>query len=131
MFITYCFAFLLSCGNAAQQKNSTSKSQGKSLEGFWFGNFQKSGSPFQKSWQITRLSDGTFTKNEIWKIKGRMQRLNKSGIWWTKDGVYYEQDNQNKTIEMFEYKLLKNHQIEFKSKNDSTNIYIENQEKKE
>ncbi|OWK74658.1 hypothetical protein CBW16_04435 [Flavobacteriaceae bacterium JJC] len=115
-----CFVLLLNCQTATFQKNSNNQNPDQSFVGTWSGALPNSKSPIHKSWQITRKSDGSFTKSEILSIKGRMQKINRKGTWWIKDGMYYEKYDLDEIYQIMEYKLLKDHKIQFTSKEDGS-----------
>ena len=119
--LLYClFALLWSSGNNAQQKIDTNNVHEKSLIGIWDGTFKSSKNPFNKTWQIMRKSDGTFIKNEILMIKGRTQKINRKGTWWTNNGNYYEQYDSAENLQSKEYHLLTDHKIQVTSKDDGS-----------
>ena len=97
--LLYClFTLLWNSGNNAQQKTEQNNVHEKSLIGIWDGTLKSSKNPLNKTWQIMRKSDGSFIKNEIWKIKGRTQKINRKGTWWTKNGNYYEQYDSDELL---------------------------------
>ena len=117
----YClFALLWSSGNNAQQKTDQNKVHEKSLIGIWDGTLKSSKNPLNKTWQIKRKSDGTFIKNEILMIKGRVQKINRKGTWWTKNGNYYEQYDSDENLQWKEYQLLTDQKIQVTSKDDGS-----------
>lgn len=119
--LLYClFALLWSSGNNAQQKIDTNNVHEKSLIGIWDGTLKSSKNPLNKSCQITRKSDGTFIKNEILMIKGRTQKINRKGTWWTKNGNYYEQYDSAENLQSKEYQLLTDQKILVISKDDGS-----------
>ena len=119
--LLYCsFVLLWSSGNNAQQKTDQNKVHEKSLIGIWDGTLKSSKNPLSKTWQITRKSDGTFIKNEIWMIKGRVQKINRKGTWCTKNGNYYEQYDSAENLQSKEYQLLTDHKIQVTSKDDGS-----------
>ena len=119
--LLYClFALLWTSGNNAQQKTDQNYFHEKSLIGIWVGTFKSSKNPLNKTWQIKRKSDGTFIKNEIWTIKGRVQKINRKGTWWTKDGNYYEQYDSDENLQWNGYQLLTDHKIQVTSKEDGS-----------
>ena len=120
-FIYCCIALLFSCAITAQQKNKMFKKQDQNFVGIWAVSLKSTKSPFTKSWQITRKPDGTFIKNEVWSIKGRMQKINTKGNWWTKNGSYYEKNDTEEKIERHHYQLLKGDAIKFKSPKSEKN----------
>ena len=117
----YClFALLWSSGNNAQQKTDQNNVHEKSLIGIWDGTLKSSKNPLNKTCQITRKSDGTFIKNEIWTIKGRTQKIKRKGTWWTKNGNYYEQYDSAENLQWKEYQLLTDQKIQVTSKDDGS-----------
>ena len=119
--LLYCsFVLLWSSGNNAQQKTDQNKVHEKSLIGIWDGTLKSSKNPLNKTCQITRKSDGTFIKNEIWTIKGRTQKIKRKGTWWTKNGNYYEQYDSAENLQWKEYQLLTDHKIQVTSKDDGS-----------
>ena len=119
--LLYClFALLWSSGNNAQQKTDQNNVHEKSLIGIWDGTLKSSKNPLNKSCQITRKSDGSFIKNEILMIKGRTQKINRKGTWWTKNGNYYEQYDSDEILQSKEFQLLTDHKIQVTSKDDGS-----------
>ena len=113
LLLNCCFALMMSCGSLGQN-NSAQKEYNKTLIGKWTGT-STSESVMKKTWQITRMKDGLFTKDEVWMIKGRMQKFKKTGTWWTKNGIYFEKNSNNETVAKFEYLLSKDNKIIFKA----------------
>ena len=114
------FALLLSCGSI-DQTNSAQKEYNKTLVGEWTGTLT-SESVLKKTWQITRTADGNFSKDELLGIGGRKQRIRRTGTWWTKNGIYFEKNNSDKTAGKFEYQLLKDKKVNFKSEKSGESI---------
>ncbi len=121
-------ALLFSCGNA--KFNKETQGNDSSLVGSWSGTFLKNERTLNRNWQITRLSDGTFTKDEVLTIRGRNQKFKRVGTWWTKSGTYFEKNNNDVNPVKYSYKLIKNNEVHFTSKNEE-DLALEYVEKKQ
>lgn len=113
LLLNCCFALFMSCGSMGQNK-STSKEYDKILVGNWSG-ITTSKSTLKKNWKITRTADGKFRKDELFGIGGRKQRIKRTGNWWTKNGIYFEKNDNDETVVNFKYQLTIDKKITFKS----------------
>lgn len=68
-----------------------------------------------KHWKMQRTADGRFVLDFKATMGGETQQFVEEGSWWVKDGKFYElHDNSGKT-DTYEYTLLNEDQVRFKS----------------
>ena len=70
-----------------------------------------------KQWKMMRSKDGRFVLDFSATIEGTTQQFVEEGSWWVKDGKFYELHENSGKTDTYEYEVLNENQIKFKSTN--------------
>ena len=68
-----------------------------------------------KHWQMQRTADGKFILNFNVTIEGESKPFTEKGSWWVKDGKFYELHDVSGKTDMYEYTILNESQVKFKT----------------
>lgn len=69
----------------------------------------------QKSWEMNRRADGTFTLDFKFTQDGKSQETVEIGEWWIAGGKFYEFHEGSGETDIYQYTVLNEDQIKFKS----------------
>ena len=107
--------FLFSC-TTQLTKLPTGKKIDSRLVGEWTGaEKDKQIEGVQKSWEMNRRADGTFTLDFKFTQDGETQQTEEIGEWWIADGKFYEFHQGSGETNTYEYTVLNEDQVKFKS----------------
>lgn len=70
-----------------------------------------------KHWKMLRSKDGQFVLDFSVTIEGETQQFIEEGIWWVKDGKFYERHENSGKTDTYEYEVLNENQVKFKAIN--------------
>lgn len=110
-------------------KLSSGKEIDKRLVGVWLGS--EKGEQFegvQKSWEMTRIADGTFILDFKFIKNGISQGHHETGTWWIEEGKFHEFHDNSKETDVYNYKVLDDKRIKFSSEQMSVEMNSDNYE---
>lgn len=124
----FVMLMMVSCANYFTTV-STGKKIDTRLIGTWAGaETDKQIEGFHKSWEMVRNADGTFKLDFKFNQNGTMQQVLESGSWWVENGKFYEYHNESKKTDIYEYTVLNNDQVKFKSRDISVGMNTDSYE---
>lgn len=106
IILTSCSSQMISLANGRQIDSR--------LTGIWTGSEkdqQIEGA--EKSWEMTRNSDGTFILDFNYKQDGETQNFVEKGNWWIEDGKFYEFHQGSEKTDVYKYKVIDKNHIKF------------------
>lgn len=99
------------------------------LIGTWKGSeTDKQIAGFYKSWIMQRNSDGSFVLNFTFTENGKTKNWKETGSWWIKNNLFYEFHNESQLTDTYEYTILNENQVKFKSKKMSIEMNADSYE---
>lgn len=86
------------------------------LVGVWKG-FEKDKQidGIEKHWIQQRFADGNYVIMFTAKENCQIETFTEKGKWWTEDGKFYELADGEKDIDIYNYKVKNEEEVEFKS----------------
>jgi hypothetical protein len=86
------------------------------LVGIWKG-FEKDGQidGVEKHWIQQRFADGNYVIMFTAKENCQVETFTEKGKWWTEDGKFYESADGVKDIDIYNYEVKNEEEVEFKS----------------
>lgn len=119
---------LSSCSNNLKTISSGKKIDSR-LVGVLYGSEKdKQIEGIEKSWEMTRFDNGTFTLDFTFIQDGETEKSNEKGTWWVEDGKFYEHHEVTGFTDVYKYKVLDSEYIKFISENMSLEIATESYE---
>lgn len=92
------------------------KSIDSRLVGSWVGSEKdKQYENVEKSWNMIRKSDGTFSIDFKYTIDGETQEFSETGNWWIEKGTFYEYHDVSEKTDIYKYQVLDENRIKFTS----------------
>ena len=104
-----------SCMTTSELSKRQLKNIDKTLVGTWIGS--ETGIQFKntkREWEMIRNEDGTFILKFKTHNSDYISESTEEGIWWTKNGKFYEHHTGYKT-DVYEYEVQNENEIKFKS----------------
>lgn len=99
------------------------------LVGIWKG-FEKDVQieGVEKHWIQQRFADGTYMIMFTAKENCEIETFTEKGKWWTEDGKFYEAASSTKDVDVYNYDVKNEEEVQFKSiklsgKNNDTYIF--------
>ncbi len=119
---------LLSCSSKLKILEN-GKRIDESLVGTWVGSEKdKQIEGAEKSWEMIRRLDGTFTLDFKFKMNGKIQQHKENGSWWIENGKFHELHDVSGKTDIYKYKVLDENRIKFISQQISVEMNNENYE---
>lgn len=105
--------------------NPDGKQIDRRLIGHWHGNDHNSPKhdKFPKNWDLVRYPDGSYYITFTYMINEVSKSIEQKGYWWIEKDKFYERNQNDTIINSYEYSLMSENEIKFKSTNRKDNKY--------